>query len=181
MSPLRRPAAAFLALCALVAMGGCDSPTQPTPVAPPPFVPPVVPPGPPDLTGSYTLTIEIPDACEVLPVQERRRQYVATVAKVRPDYFTVDVVGAGYAERTFVGRIWYPGVKPPVIDWNNSDDCDGSRESLPRGDTLLICAYGDAVVDDSSIVATIWAGAIVNSADRRTTCAHPFSFTFLRQ
>ena len=50
---------------------GCDGPTRPAPVAPAP-PPPVANPLA-ALAGSYTLTIDIPDACAELPEEERRR------------------------------------------------------------------------------------------------------------
>ena len=183
MSSIRRPAAALFTLCALVATGGCDSPTRPAPIARPPYVTPEVPQGPSDLTGSYTLTIEIPDACDALPVRERLRQYVATVAKTPYSYFTVHIVGGGYAEPTVVGDIRYVVANPAILDWNNFDigGCDGWLESLPGGDTLMICGNGLAVVDDTSIVANMSASATIESGGRRATCSHPFLFTFVRQ
>jgi hypothetical protein len=183
VTPISRPIASLVALSVLVSIGGCDSPARPTPVARPPFVPPAAPPGPPNLEGSYALTIDIPDACDVLPPAERRRHYIATIEQTLNSHHSVHIVGGGYAERTIVGDIWNHYDRLPTIDWNNNDGdgCDGGVETLPRGDTLVICGFGAAVVGENSIVATVSASAIVDSAGRRTICSHPFLFTFLRQ
>ncbi len=45
----------------------------------------------------------------------------------------------------------------------------------------MICGNGAGVVDETSIVATVSASAILDSHGLRTSCSHPFSFTFLRQ
>jgi hypothetical protein len=182
-APPRRPAASLVVFCMLAAIGACDSPTRPTPVARPPFVPPAVTPGPANLAGSYALTIDIPDACDAVPAGQRRRQYAATLATTAYAYLSVYLVGGGYADRTVVGDIWYSGQSPATIDWNNFDigGCDGWLEDLPGGDTLMICGNGPAVVDEHSIVATMSASAIVDSGGRRTSCSHDFLFTFLRR
>jgi hypothetical protein len=183
VTPVLRPAASLLTACVLVAMAGCDSPTRPAPFVRPPVVPPIPTVPALELAGTYTLTIDIPDTCTALPPAERRRQYVATLSKSTFAYLTVRVVGGGYAEQTVVGEVWYTGQNPATIDWNNFDigGCDGWLETLPGGDTLMICGNGAGAVDETSIVGTVSASAIVDSHGLRTSCGHPFLFTFLRQ
>ena len=162
----------------------CQGPTRPGPVAVP------ATPSPPvtnglltGLAGSYSLTIDIPDACAQLPEAERRRTYYATLESTPYPYLVIRVAGEGYALPTLTGELWNNGESGVALDWNNFDigGCDGREESLPDGGTLMICGNGVGMVDGTTIEGNLFGQVRLGPpGGAQVTCQATFPIIFRR-
>jgi hypothetical protein len=134
MPNLARRGAILVAILASACSGGSSAPTTPTQS-------PTTTAASASFAGNYTLTVEIDEACAVVPQSERVRRYDATVdasAYVFPSDQAIRVVGGGFKEPTTMGRFFSVGNSRSVrLDWNELDiGCDTleplrTRESSP--------------------------------------------------
>ena len=171
---------------------GCSGPARPTPVVSTPPASSVIHPGPAleALAGSYTLTLNVSDQCTAIPDAARRRTYQATLEKPSSElpgrllhaYLPIRIVGGGFTRPTGTGELRSGADGTVSISWNNfdMDGCDGPREPLPDGSSLMVCGEGSVVPGESTlsgaIVGHVW---IDDGGTRQGLCAgsHPFTFT----
>jgi hypothetical protein len=142
------------------------------------------------LAGSYTLTLNVSEQCTAIPDAVRRRTYQATLDKtpypvpfrVPYPYLPIRIVGGGFIKPTGTGDLWSGADGRVSINWNNLEieGCDGPREPLPDGSSLMVCGEGSVVPGESTISGAIVGHAwIEEGGTRRGLCAgsHPFTFT----
>jgi hypothetical protein len=174
MPNLARRGAILVAILASACGGGSSAPTTPT-QSPTTIAPSA------SFAGSYTLTVEIDEACAVVPQSERVRRYDATVdasAYAFPSDQAIRVVGGGFKEPTTMGRFFSLGNSRFVrLDWNEFDiGCD-TLEPLRDSRELAICGSGAATASDSTISAVIAGNAAVMGSGY---CTGSHRFTFVR-
>ena len=108
----------IVAMC-LIGLAGCGSDLPSIPLAPTPSTPPPVPTPPPapprslavDLTGNYTLTFEVGNACEEVPKELRIRTYEATI-EYKSSFESIDNFLAELSGATFRDQrpIWVEAI-----------------------------------------------------------------------
>ncbi len=177
------------AIVVLCACGpGTGGPVTSTPLAPtPPTAAP--PPGPPpasitdEVTGDYTLTLDLGSGCAILPESERTRTYTATITSPREANYVVTLTSgnflsgvictayaAGLGCHQFQGS--RDGARVRFDLANNNDDAHGGHivERLPSGTWVEIIGNAAGQVEGSTIDAagsiTVWYC--------RTSQAYPF-------
>ena len=167
-------------LIAMFASACSDGSTAPTPMqspatsAPSPVA---------NFVGNYTLTVEIDEACAVVPASERVRRYDAIVDPSpwpSPSEQSIRVVGGGFKELTTMGRFFSSGVDSRFVrlDWNEFDTGCDKLEALADSTQLAVCGSGTPIVSDSTISAAIAGNAAIMG---RGYCTGSHRFTFVRR
>jgi hypothetical protein len=174
MRNLARRDAILVAVLASACSAGSSAPTTPTQS-------PTTTAASASFAGKYTLTVEIDDACAVIPQSERVRRYDAMVdasAYAFPSDQAIRVVGGGFKEPTTMGRFFSVGNSRFVrLDWNEFEiGCD-KLEPLTDSRQLAICGSGAPTVSDSTISAAISGNAAIIGSGY---CTGSHRFTFVR-
>ena len=101
-------------------------------------------------------------------------------------YLPIRIVGGGFSRPTGTGELRSGADGKVSISWNNFDidGCDGPREPLPDGSSLMVCGEGSVVPGDSTLSGAIDGHVWIDAGGtRQGLCAgsHPFTFTRVTQ
>ena len=155
---------AVVPIVVTLGVSACSSsatPTQPT------IEPPVRFPDLKAMAGTYTLTIDLDDACSPLSGLARHRVYRAELEDRGWHFIVVGVVGGGFSEPTQLGDLFSGELNlaykvDPRLRWNVSDlSCDVTE---PLGDSteLAICGEGPLKQTGSVLSATVTGTAVLS-------------------
>ena len=165
----------------LLALGlsACSTPTTPTDPDPPARFPDLK-----AMTGSYTLTIDLDDACSAMPATARRRVYRAALEDRGWHYLVVSIVGGGFSEPTqlgdlFSGELGAVQRYDPRLKWNSFDLFCDVAEPLADGSALAVCGEGPVARSESALWGALKGYAVLSRGNvvvARCEGVHQFSF-----
>ena len=175
----------IVAMC-LTGAAGCGSdgpsiPSAPTPSTPPPV--PNPPPAPPrslavDLTGNYTLTFEVGNACEQVPKELRIRTYEAIIeyknSRGSTDNFLAELSAATLQNQLPVWIEVTHGASGSTV-WLDLAPSDTVILEEPAPDTYLMIFGADGVASvqptELSTISARFTGYFNYCAGTRSQCS----------
>ena len=122
------------------------------------------------LAGTYALTIRLDDRCSSLA--KAVWDYRAVLSNSGP-YLSVQVVGNGYSEPTFVAQIYPFADSTARFIWNFT-----YPETPASATQLLLYGSSDIPVRNGALAGAI-AGDASTTRDGNSRCPGPHAFTFV--
>lgn len=181
------PGSRHMAILAIMVLAlGCSSCSTPSTPTQPTVDPSVRFPDLKAIAGTYTLTIDLDDACSTLPAAARHRVYSARLEDRGWHFLVVGVVGGGFSELTELGDLFSGELSPvqevdPRLRWNVFDlSCD-VKEPLADSTELALCGEGPIRQSGSSLSGALNGMAVLfRGATGLARCQGEHRFVFER-
>ena len=165
---------------------GCSSCSTPSTPTQPTVDPPVRFPDLKAMAGTYTLTIDLEDACGTLPELARHHVYSATLEDRGWHFLVVGVVGGGFSELTQLGDLFSGELSPvqkfdPRLKWNVFELGCEVKEPLADSTEFALCGDGPLKQSGSSLSGALNGTAVLfRGATGIARCQGEHRFVFER-